>query len=91
MALTEETVEDKIEAVGEFKHVQVRTATIIKRDGVEISRVYCRHVLAPDADITGESAEVQAICAAVHTQAVKDAYAAHLASGDLAVNISASE
>jgi len=37
------------------------------------------HVVAPDADITGESAEVQAICAAVHTQAVKDAYAAHLA------------
>jgi len=79
MALTEETVEDKIEAVGEFKHVQVRTATIIKRDGVEISRAYHRHVLAPDDDISGESAEVQAICAAVHTQAVKDAYAAHLA------------
>tara|TARA_R100001509_G_scaffold165001_1_gene144639 strand:+ start:1425 stop:1676 length:252 start_codon:yes stop_codon:yes gene_type:complete len=79
MALTEETVEDKIEAVGEFKYVQVRTATIIKRDGVEISRTYHRHVVAPDADITGESAEVQAVCAAVHTQAVKDAYAAHLA------------
>ena len=79
MALTEETVEDKIEAVGEFKHVQVRTATIVKRDGVEISRTYHRHVVAPDADITGESAEVQAVCAAVHTQAVKDAYAAHLA------------
>jgi hypothetical protein len=79
MALTEETVEDKIEAVGEFKHVQVRTLRIIKRDGVEISRTYHRHVLAPDADITGESAEVQAVCAVVHTQAVKDAYAAHLA------------
>lgn len=79
MALTEETVQDKIEAVGEFKYVQVRTATIIKRDGVEISRTYHRHIVAPNADITSESAEVQAVCAAVHTQAVKDAYAAHLA------------
>jgi hypothetical protein len=80
MALTEETIEDKIEVVGEFKHVQVRTATIIKRDGVEISRSFSRHVLAPDANTSGESTEVQAICAAVHTQAVKDAYAAHLAA-----------
>ena len=81
MALTEETVQDKIEIVGDFKHVQVRTATVIKRDGVEISRSFSRHVVAPDAsDITGESAEVQAICNAVHTQAVKDAYAAHLAA-----------
>jgi hypothetical protein len=81
MALTEETLNDKIEVVnnGTFSVVQVRTATIIKRDGVEISRSFHRHVVAPDADITGESAEVQAICAAVHTQAVKDAYAAHLA------------
>ena len=82
MALTEETIEDKIEVVGEFKHVQVRTATIIKRDGVEISRSFSRHVVAPDANTSGESTEVQAICAAVHTQAVKDAYAAHLAEGE---------
>ena len=80
MALTEETVQDKIEIVSEHKMIQVRTATIIKRDNVEISRSFSRHVVAPDADITGESAEVQAICAAVHTQAVKDAYAAHLAA-----------
>ena len=80
MALTEETIEDKIEVVGEFKHVQVRTATVIKRDGVEISRSFSRHVVAPDANTSGESAEVQAICAVVHTQAVKDAYAAHLAA-----------
>jgi hypothetical protein len=80
MALTEETIQDKIEIVSEHKFVQVRTATVIKRDGVEISRGFHRHVVAPDADITGESAEVQAICAAVHTQAVKDAYAAHLAA-----------
>ena len=78
MALIEETVQDKIEIVGDFKHVQVRSAVIIKRDGVEISRSFSRHVVAPDADITGESTEVQAICNAVHTQAVKDAYAAHL-------------
>ena len=82
MALTEETVQDKIEVVN-GTHVQVRTATVIKRDGVEISRSFHRHVVAPDADITGESAEVQAICAAVHTQAVKDAYAAHLAAQEV--------
>jgi hypothetical protein len=80
MALTEETIQDKIEIVSEHKFVQVRTATVIKRDGVEISRGFSRHVVAPNDDITGESAEVQAICAAVHTQAVKDAYAAHLAA-----------
>jgi hypothetical protein len=82
MALTEETVQDKIEIVGDFKHVQVRTATVIKRDGVEISRTFSRHVVAPDADITGESAEVQAICNAVHTQAIKDAWASHLAEAE---------
>jgi len=80
MALTEETLQDKIEIVGEYKMVQVRTATVIKRDGVELTRSFSRHVVAPDADISGESTEVQAICTAVHTQAVKDAYAAHLAS-----------
>ena len=83
MALTEETVQDKIEIVGDFKHVQVRTATVIKRDGTEISRGYSRHVVAPDIstdDLANESTEVQAICAAVHTDAVKTAYAAHLAA-----------
>jgi phage host-nuclease inhibitor protein Gam len=82
MALTEETVNDKIEIVGDFKHVQVRAATVIKRDGVEISRSFSRHVVAPDADITGESTEVQAVCNAVHTQAIKDAWAAHLADAE---------
>ena len=83
MALTERTEQDKIEVVGQFKHVQVRTATVIERDGVEISRSFSRHVVAPDissADLANESTEVQAICNAVHTQAVKDAYAAHLAA-----------
>ena len=74
MALTEETVQDKIEIVGDYKHVQVRTATVIKRDDVEISRSFSRHVVAPDADITGEDAEVQAVCNAVHTDVVKAAY-----------------
>ena len=82
MALTEETVQDKIEIVGEYKHVQVRTATVIKRDGAEISRSFSRHVVAPDADITGESTEVQAICNVVHTDAIKAAYAAHLAEAE---------
>jgi len=78
--LTERTVEDNISVVGDFKHIQVRTATVIERDGVEISRSFSRHVVAPNADTTGESTEVQAICAAVHTQEVKDAWAAHLAA-----------
>ena len=83
MALTERTVEDKIEIVGDFKHIQVRTAVVIERDGVEISRSFSRHVVAPDADVSGESAEVQAIAAAVHTDEVKAAYAAHLASQEI--------
>ena len=80
MALTERTEQDKIEIVSEHKMIQVRTAAVIERDGVEISRSFSRHVVAPNDDISGESTEVQAICAAVHTQAVKDAYAAHLAA-----------
>ena len=83
MALTEETVEDKIEIVGDYKILQVRTATVIKRDGVEISRSFHRHVVAPDisaTDLANESAEVQAICTAVHTDAIKEAYAAHIAA-----------
>ena len=83
MALTEETLEDKIEIVGEFKHIQVRTATVIKKDGVEISRSFHRHVVSPDIsadDLKKESADVQGIAAQVHTDAVKTAYAAHLAA-----------
>ena len=83
MALTESTIEDKIEVVGEFKHVQVRTSRVIYDSGTEISRSFSRHVVAPDisaADLANESTEVQAICAAVHTSAVKTAYAAHVAA-----------
>jgi hypothetical protein len=76
MALTERTEEDKIEIVGAFKNVQVRTATIIERDGVEISRSFHRHVVNPGDDTTNESAEVQAICAAVHTADIIAAYQA---------------
>ena len=80
MALTEEIIQDKIEVVGDYKMVQVRTATVIKKDGVEISRSFYRHMVAPNADISGESAEVKAICNAVHTDEVKTAYAKHLKS-----------
>ena len=79
MALTETTEQDKIEIVGEFKLVNVRTATVIKRDGVEISRNFHRHVVSPDSDITKESDEVKLICGVVHTDAVKSAYATHKA------------
>jgi hypothetical protein len=78
MALTKETVVDKIEIVGQFKAVQVRTATIVKEDGVELSRSFHRHVIQPDQDTSNETQEVQDVCNAVHTQAVKDAYAAYL-------------
>ena len=80
MALTEESFADKVEIVGDFSHVQVRVATVIKRDGEEISRSYHRHVVAPGDSYADEDAKVQAVCAAVHTQEVIEAYQAHLAS-----------
>jgi hypothetical protein len=79
MAITKRTEEDKIEVVGEFKHIQVRTATVIEEDGVELSRSFSRHVVAPDSDSSAESADVKAMVAQFHTDAVKTAYAAHLA------------
>ena len=83
MALTETILDDKIEIVSDFKFIQVRSARVIYDDGTEISRSFSRRVIAPDADITGESTELQAICNAVHTDDVKDAYAAHLASQEV--------
>jgi len=84
MALTERFENDKIEVVGQYKAVQVRKATVIERDGVEISRTFHRHVLHPgtlgdgdvlvDTDISGEDADVQAICTAAWTDAVKEAW-----------------
>ena len=80
MALTERTVIDKYEIVGDFKQIQCRHATIIERDGVEISRSYHRHVIAPNDDVTGEPQEVQDLVALLHTDAIKAAYAAHVAA-----------
>tara|TARA_B100001057_G_scaffold445887_1_gene483919 strand:+ start:656 stop:907 length:252 start_codon:yes stop_codon:yes gene_type:complete len=83
MALTEETVQDKIEIVGDYKILSIRTATVIKKDGTEISRSFHRHTVAPNADTSNESAEVKAICNAVHTDAIKTAYAKHLESQEV--------
>ena len=74
MAITKETLVGKIEVVGEFKSVQVRTDTILKEDGTELTRSYHRHVLHPDADITNETSEVQAVCNAVWTDQIKADY-----------------
>lgn len=82
MALTERLEDDKIEIVGQFKHIQVRTATIVERDGKELTRAFSRKALAPDADVSGESAEVRGIADVVWTQEIKDAYAAHIATSD---------
>ena len=78
MALTKTTINDKIEVInqGDWSVVQVRTATIIAEDGTEISRTFHRHVVMPDADLTAEAADVQAIAGTVFTDAVKAAYAA---------------
>ena len=79
MAITKETQIGKIEVVGKYKSVQVRTDTVVMEDNEELSRKYHRHTLAPDADISNEHTEVQAVCNAVWTQDVKDAYATFLA------------
>ena len=71
---------DQIEIVGDYKSVQVRTATVVTDDGVELSRSFHRHTLSCDADISGEDAEVQAVCNAVWTDEVKAAYQTFLDS-----------
>ena len=87
MAITKEIIEDKIEIVGDYKDIQVRTATVIKEDGAELTRSFHRHVLHcvssvkneddswthTDTDVSGESSEVQAIANAVWTDDVKAA------------------
>ena len=70
MALTERQEVDKIEIVGPHRAVQVRTATVIERDGEELTRSYNRHVVDAGDDYSNETAEVQAVCAAVHTAEV---------------------
>ena len=81
MALEKVITEDKIEIVGAFKAVQVRTCTKVMEDGVELSAGYHRHVVSAGQDYSNESEEVQAICAAVHTDAVIAAYTASLNEG----------
>ena len=82
MALSETTVQDKIEVVdqGGWKVIQVRTATIISRDDVEISRSFHRHTVGPTDDWSGESTEVQAMCDTFHTTEAIAAYNAAQAS-----------
>ena len=86
MALSEVSKNDKIEVVlsgaSDWSSVQVRNATIISRDGVEVTRSYHRHVVMPDGDVSAEDADVQAICNLVFTQECKDAYAAHVAASE---------
>ena len=84
MALTERCENDKIEVVGQYKAVQVRCATVIERDGVEVTRSFHRHVLHPgslgegdvlvDTDLSGEDADVAAIATAAWTDSVKEAW-----------------
>jgi len=84
MAITKTIEIGKLEVVSDYKQVQVRTDTVIKEDGTELSRAYHRHVLNPgtlndsdalvDTDISGEDAEVQAVCNAVWTDAIKTAW-----------------
>ena len=81
MALEKVISEDKIEIVGDYKAVQVRTCTKVLEDGVELSSGYHRHVVTAGQDYSNESAEVQAICAILHTDAVIAAYNASLNEG----------
>ena len=69
--LTEETLDDKIEFVGECRDMQIRTATIIKRDGVEISRSYSRRVITGEDDSANENTEIKRMLASAHTVEVK--------------------
>lgn len=78
MALTKSVEVDKIEIVGEFKAVQVRTATVVSEDGTELSRSYHRHVIQAGDDYSSEDAEVQAVCAAVHTDTIISAYQTYI-------------
>ena len=86
MALTKTTTNDKIEVLqmaAGYPIVQVRTATVIAEDGVEISRTFHRHVLTPDADLEAQDADVADIAAAVFTTTAKAAYAASKVEGEV--------
>ena len=77
MALTEKTIVDLVEVV-QTNHIQVRTANIIEKDGVEIAKSFHRHILAPGDDVSGEDPKVQAIANAIWTEEVIAAYSASL-------------
>ena len=77
MALTEKTIIDKIELI-ENNSIQVRTATVIEKDGTELTRTFHRHVVAPGADITNEDPKVQAIANTIWTEEIIAAYQASL-------------
>ena len=79
MAITKENIIEKIDIVGEFKHINIATDLVMKEDGTEISRSRKRKVLAADMNISAEDNQVQSIANIVWTQAVKDAWAARLA------------
>lgn len=84
MALTKEVKNDKIEVLqldAGYPVIQVRTATIIKEDGVAISKTFHRHVLTPDADLESEDADVVAVAAQVFTADAIDAYAVAQSEG----------
>ena len=84
MALAESIEYDKIEVVGLYKHVQVREATVIKKDGTELTRSFRRYVLQPDADVSKEPAEIKAVCDAVWTDEVKKSWKTFQESKSLA-------
>ena len=79
MSLTEKTIIDKIELI-ENNSIQVRTATVIEKDGTELTRTFHHHVVAPGADITNEDPKVQAIANAIWTEEIIAAYSASIAS-----------
>ena len=76
MALSKVISDDKIEIVGEFKAIQIRTKTAVIEDGVELSSSFHRHVVTAGDDYSAESADVQAICELMHTDEVIAAYQA---------------
>ena len=78
MAITKKVIEDKHEVVGDFKIIQVRTATVIEEDGVEISRNFSRSTVSPGDDTSSASADVKALVKHFHTAEIKKAYKAHL-------------
>lgn len=76
MALTETQEVDKIEVVGQYAILQVRTATVVRRDGEEVARSFHRHMVVPGQSVSGEDAKVVAIANALHTPEVIAAFEA---------------